>query len=241
MGVTEAFSEGWDTYKENFWELQVLNAARLAAVLGLVLLGVILMLPAALSGAGSLLSSPETMAVVPAALRLGTYLAGWGLLLAVVAVLALPLLSFPHLAGAVLARTDKLRVEDAFGLLRDNYFKLLLDSLLYSAAVGFLFLEAVLFMLSAPLLGLLAFGLAVYVAVRLVFWDVLLLGGEEHPLRASWRLTAGRFWTSALFIFASNLVCGLTMLVPMLGPVLSFLCRPFTAAAKASFAASAGK
>jgi uncharacterized membrane protein len=235
MQVGKAFSRGWDIYKKNFFELFLLNASRVFAMVAFVLVSVLLAIPLVVSGASQLIASPESLIVVPGMLESAAYLVSYFLVIAALAVLTSPLFLYPHLAGSVLALKKKVKVEQAFKVMKSSYLKLLLDTMVYWAIVLFLFAESMFLMMASPLLGILLSTIAVYVSVRLTFWDTLIFMGEEHPLAASWKITKGKFWGASLFVLSANLILQLCLLVPSRGFPLCFLIAPFVTTSKAAF------
>ena len=223
MLVSESFSKGWEVYKKNFYGLLVLNAIRLVALLGFALLAVLLFF----------LFLPDMPHITLGGMVSVMF---YGLSLLALFIVASPVFLYPHFAGSVLALSKRLKAEWALELLREKYFKLIIDTLIYWAVFLFLVVESLFLMMGSPFLGTLLFLVAVYVAVRLNFWDVLVFAGEEHPIMASWRLTEGRFWQSFLFVVVANITLQVLLFVPMLGFFLCFLAMPFITSSKAVFA-----
>ncbi len=223
MLVSDSFSKGWEVYRKNFYGLLILNALRLVALLSLSLLAVLMFF----------LFLPDMPSMTIGGM---VSLVFYGLSILALFIVASPVLLYSHFAGSVLALSRRLKVERALELLKEKYFKLIIDALIYWAVFLFLVVESLFLMLGSPFLGTLLLLVAVYVAVRLNFWDVLVFVGEEHPLMASWKLTEGRFWQSFLFVIVANITLQLLLFVPMLGFFLCFLAMPFITSSKAVFA-----
>lgn len=223
MLVSDSFSKGWEVYRKNFYGLLILNALRLVALLSLSLLAVLMFF----------LFLPDMPSMTIGGM---VSLVFYGLSILALFIVASPVLLYSHFAGSVLALSRRLKVERALELLKEKYFKLIIDALIYWAVFLFLVVESLFLMLGSPFLGTLLLLVAVYVAVRLNFWDVLVFVGEEHPLMASWKLTEGRFWQSFLFVIVANITLQLLLFVPMLGFFLCFLAMPFVTSSKAVFA-----
>ncbi|MBR9680917.1 MAG: hypothetical protein GOU98_03785 [Candidatus Altiarchaeota archaeon] len=236
MCITSSFKRGFQLFKKNFWTLISLCFSRLAVALGIGVVGILLILPSMYAGLAQIFANPNLLLESPFALQYASYFFFYVLLMIGLFVVLMPLLAFPHVAGAVLSTQKKnISFKSSFELLKEHYSKLLVDGIIYTAITTYLLLQSVFLFLAYPFLGFVFFMVALYISVKLAFWDILTLHGEKHPLRASWQLTSGQFWTALAFIGISNLLIQLVSLLPILGILLGIILIPFISTAKAVF------
>lgn len=236
MCVTESFSKGFRLFKKNFLTLVSLCFLRLAVALGIGIVGVILLVPSLFSGLAQIFTSPNLLIESPLALPYVSYFFFYVLLMVGFIVVLMPLLAFPHVAGAVLSTQKKhIDFKSSLELLKKYYLKLLVDGIIYAAITAYLFIQSVLLFLAYPFLGFVFFMVTLYISVKLAFWDILTLRGEKHPLRASWQLTSGKFWTALAFVSISNFLIHAVSFLPILGALFGILLIPFVSTAKAVF------
>jgi|GEM_PF-6570702 len=236
MCISKSFSKGFELFKKNFWTLISLCFSRLAFAMIIGILGVVLLAPLMSSGISQIISNPGLVFESSSALQYGAYFVFYIFLLVGIVALAMPALAYPHLAGAVLAtKKKKFSFQNGLELLKKHYVILLVDGFIYSLLTLYLFIQSALLFLSYPLSGLLMFLASIYLTIRLAFWDILALKGEEHPLKASWKLTKKSFWAALGFIVLSNLLIEVTSLVPLVGLLFGILTIPFVSTSKAVF------
>lgn len=241
MKVLKAFNKGWELYKKNFSALLLLNALRVFAIIAFTLVAVILAIPFVISGLGPFVETPELLLTTPGLLEAAAYMVSYLIALAALSILVLPVFFYPHLAGSVVALRKPVKLESALSLLKTNYLRLVLDTVIYWAIVMFLTVESMFLLIAAPVLGVALFLVSTYVSVRLTFWDVLVFKGEKHPLMASWKLTKGKFWDSLAFVAAANLISMACFAFLNLGVVLCFFVAPLVTTSKAVFVSGMGK
>jgi len=223
MVISEAFSRGFETYKKHFLDLLILGFSKLVIPVAFIVASLILLLP--------VLGLSNWFQVV-------AYGIGYVLFIVAAFFMALPFFIYPVVSGSVIALKKRPKIETVFVNIRDNYQKLLLDVVIYFSIVIFLLIESIAIMFVFPILGTVAFIAAIYVAMRLYFWDVLLFFGEKHPLRASWELTEGRAFTVLAFLTVSTVFAyflGLMSIVPFFGPMIGLSLIPFFVTSKVHF------
>jgi hypothetical protein len=243
MHAVDSFSKGWELYRGNFTDLLVLNALRFLAFIGFLAASLLMSLPFIVSGILMVIDSPDAALSIPSLLQVSSFFLSFLLVVAAAFILLLPLFLYPHLAGAVLAHSRKegARWKESIALLRKSYHKLLLGTVVYWFIAAFLFTQSLFLSVGSLLPGLLMFLLAVYVSVRLTFWDVLALTGEAHPLTASWEITRGNFMQAFLFVLLANIIPQMCFLIPGLGFFICLLLVPWVAASKVVFVAGSMK
>ena len=223
MSISDAFSRGFETYRKNFWDLLILGLLKIALPVAFIAISLILVLP--------VLGFSSWFQIV-------AYGVFYGLFVMAAAFMALPFFIYPIVSGSVTALKKKPKIETAFKSIRDNYKKLLLDTVIYFSIIIFLLIESVALMFIHPVPGTIAIIATMYIAMRLYFWDILLFLGEKHPLRASWTLTGKQTFTVVGFLFISAAFAyfiGLLSIVPFFGPIIGLISMPFLVSSKAHF------
>lgn len=241
MSVLKAFQKGWGIYKKNLSALLLLNAFRIFAVISFTIAALLFSIPFVISGFSQFLVSPDVLLTTPGLMEAAAYFFSYIFALAALAFLVFPWFLYPHLAGAVIALKKPVKLEQAFKSVKNNYFKLMLDTLVYWSIVLFLMLQSMFLIIASPFLGVLLLIVTSYVSVRLTFWDTLIFMGEKQPLMASWNLTKKNFSESLFFVLVSNLVLQACLIIGNLGIVFCFLVTPLVATSKAVFVSSMRK
>ncbi len=227
--LRRSFSRGWELFRQNFLSLAIVSVVRSLLPLAALLAFLLSLLPLVLGGF-NVLSNPQLLSLVPSG-YLG--FAGAVATLAVVAAAAaLPFFLYLNLSAVVLAHRNRLSLRGSFSLIKGEYATLLVDTFVYWAILGFLVLETSFLYLLHPVAGVLATVASAYVLVRISFWDVLAILGEQHPIRGSWALTEGKELDAFLFFLFFLLAKASfpSVLMPLLVVLL-----PFESAAKLFF------